>query len=434
MVGALNMISVAFAVLFVGLGVDFGIQFGVRYRAERHERDDLDEALRLTARDVGTPPTLAATATAAAFFCFLPTDYRGVAELGKIAGVGMFVAYATTFTLLPALIRVLRPKGEAELPGFGWLAPADAFFERHRKGRAGGRAGGDHRRRPAAAAPEVRFRSAAPEGPAFRVDVHAAGAQGCPAGRHRRREGAGSVAGMRAQRTADKLGALPEVERVLALRTFIPDDQAPKLAIIAEAGEDHDAGAVADPVRPGRRRCGAWPRCATPRASSTWPPSTIPARARASRRASVALAEEAVRCRTRHARPRRARHRPAAAAGAGHAATLPACSRSRYRSRRCRRNFCATGWPRTARRCSASRPSCCRRGAQNEAPRAAALDHFLDVMARVQPDATGGPIAIRGSADTIVTAFGHAGLWAVLSITVLLLITLRRIGDVLRTT
>ena len=37
MVGALNMISVAFAVLFVGLGVDFGIQFAVRYRAERHD-------------------------------------------------------------------------------------------------------------------------------------------------------------------------------------------------------------------------------------------------------------------------------------------------------------------------------------------------------------------------------------------------------------
>jgi len=33
MVGSLNPISVAFAVLFVGIGVDFGIQFGVRYRA-----------------------------------------------------------------------------------------------------------------------------------------------------------------------------------------------------------------------------------------------------------------------------------------------------------------------------------------------------------------------------------------------------------------
>ena len=35
MVGPLNLISVAFAVLFVGVGVDFCIQFSVRYRAER---------------------------------------------------------------------------------------------------------------------------------------------------------------------------------------------------------------------------------------------------------------------------------------------------------------------------------------------------------------------------------------------------------------
>ena len=45
MVGTLNLISVYFAVLFVGLGVDFGLQFSVRYRAERHEIDDLREAL-----------------------------------------------------------------------------------------------------------------------------------------------------------------------------------------------------------------------------------------------------------------------------------------------------------------------------------------------------------------------------------------------------
>src|SRR6202046_4442601 len=35
MVGALHLISVAFAGLFLGLGVGFGIQFSVRYRAER---------------------------------------------------------------------------------------------------------------------------------------------------------------------------------------------------------------------------------------------------------------------------------------------------------------------------------------------------------------------------------------------------------------
>ena len=51
MVGALNLISVAFAVLFVGLGVDFGIQFSVRYRAERYDVDDLRLALAHAARE-----------------------------------------------------------------------------------------------------------------------------------------------------------------------------------------------------------------------------------------------------------------------------------------------------------------------------------------------------------------------------------------------
>ena len=45
MVGTLNLISVYFSVLFVGIGVDFGIQYSVRYRAERHELDDLKSAV-----------------------------------------------------------------------------------------------------------------------------------------------------------------------------------------------------------------------------------------------------------------------------------------------------------------------------------------------------------------------------------------------------
>ena len=64
MVGAFNLISIAFFVLFVGLGVDFGIQFSVRYRTERHEQQDLRGALRSAARKVGAPLTLAAAATA----------------------------------------------------------------------------------------------------------------------------------------------------------------------------------------------------------------------------------------------------------------------------------------------------------------------------------------------------------------------------------
>ena len=132
LVGSLNPISMSFAVLFVGIGVDFGIQYSVRYRSERHEVKDLMKAIRDAGKLAGLPLTLAAAATAAGFLSFLPTDYRGVSELGLIAGVGMLIAFATSITVLPALISVLKPPGEPEPMGFSALAPVDAFLERNR--------------------------------------------------------------------------------------------------------------------------------------------------------------------------------------------------------------------------------------------------------------------------------------------------------------
>ena len=131
-VGALNVISVAFFVLFVGLGVDFGLQFSVRYRAERHEFGALRPALRSAARKAGAPLALAAAATAVGFSSFMPTSYRGLSELGQIAGGGMIIAFLTSITLLPALLTVLKPPAEPQPMGFAALAPVDWFVQRYR--------------------------------------------------------------------------------------------------------------------------------------------------------------------------------------------------------------------------------------------------------------------------------------------------------------
>jgi hopanoid biosynthesis associated RND transporter like protein HpnN len=132
LVGALNLISVAFFVLFIGLGVDFGLQFSVRYRAERHDFGDLRAGLRSAARKAGVPLALAAAATAVGFSSFVPTAYRGLAELGEIAGCGMIVAFLSSITVLPALLMVLRPPGEPHPMGFAALAPVDEFIQRCR--------------------------------------------------------------------------------------------------------------------------------------------------------------------------------------------------------------------------------------------------------------------------------------------------------------
>jgi len=132
MVGSFNLISIAFFVLFVGLGVDFGIQFSVRYRTERHELGSLRQALCSAAHKTGKPLSLAAAATAVGFFAFLPTSYRGLSELGLIAGCGMLIAFLCSITLVPAMVTALNPPGEPAPIGFKVLAPVDDFLQRHR--------------------------------------------------------------------------------------------------------------------------------------------------------------------------------------------------------------------------------------------------------------------------------------------------------------
>ena len=131
-VGALNPISIAFAVLFVGLGADFAVQFNLRYRTQRYLCHDLRQALVEAADRVGIPLTLAAAAAAVGFLSFTPTAYTGLAQLGKIAGCGMIVAYLVSFTLLPALIEAVNPPDEPKPLSQPVLAPADNFLKQHR--------------------------------------------------------------------------------------------------------------------------------------------------------------------------------------------------------------------------------------------------------------------------------------------------------------
>ena len=132
-VGRFNLISVAFIPLFVGLGVDFGIQFAVRFRDESRKLPTQDEAIVMAAREVGGSLALAAGAIAAGFFAFLPTSYVGVSELGIIAGVGILVAFVLSITLLPALLHLVHPKTESARGGFEFLAPLDGVMHKRRR-------------------------------------------------------------------------------------------------------------------------------------------------------------------------------------------------------------------------------------------------------------------------------------------------------------
>jgi len=105
-VGSLNVVSIAFAVLFIGLGVDFGIHLGMRYAELVRAGASHTDALSETARSVGSSLVLCAVTTSIGFFVFVPTDYRAVAELGLISGTGMLISLFCSLTVLPALLSV----------------------------------------------------------------------------------------------------------------------------------------------------------------------------------------------------------------------------------------------------------------------------------------------------------------------------------------
>jgi hopanoid biosynthesis associated RND transporter like protein HpnN len=117
-VGHLNLISIAFAVLYIGVGDDYAIQLNLRYRELLQQTVPQKEALIQAVRYVGPSIALCAITTSLGFFSFIPTDYVGVAELGVIAGGGIVIALFISITVIPALVR-LFPLNPGEKPSRG---------------------------------------------------------------------------------------------------------------------------------------------------------------------------------------------------------------------------------------------------------------------------------------------------------------------------
>ncbi len=103
-IGHLNLISVAFAVLFVGLGIDFAIHFALRFEEEDTIQNHAAEALEDVAASTGPALLLCTATTTLAFLAFAPTDFAGMSQLGIISAGGMVIAFVLSMTLLPALL------------------------------------------------------------------------------------------------------------------------------------------------------------------------------------------------------------------------------------------------------------------------------------------------------------------------------------------
>ncbi len=418
MVGSLNMISVAFFVLFVGLGVDFCIQYSVRYRDERHQNDHLKPALVDAGRNIGGPLALAAAATAAGFMAFLPTKYQGVSELGIIAGAGMIVAFLISITVLPALLALLDPPGEKEALGYKSFASADDFVERNRKWVVACTLGVA-----IAGLPLLYFlrfdfnpinlRSPEVESIATYLDL-----------RRDPNTGASAInvlakSQQDAQAVAARLAKLPEVARTMTIDSFVPDDQQTKLAIIkkAEPTLSRALNVKADAPPDARQAAELLGKTAamldavgTKQGVGATAATRLADQLRKLAAAPDDKRQVAERAVILPLNFKLAELRNLLQAAPVTLDTLPADLKNTW--------IAADG---------RYRVEVYPKGDPNDNE---TLRTFARKVLEVEPDAIGGPISILKSGDVIVVAFIQAGLLALVTICLLLWIALRRVSDV----
>ena len=417
-VGTLNLVSVGFGVLFVGTAVDFAIQFAVRYREARHDVEDSAEAIRVVTMRAGGAILMAALAIAAGFLAFVPTDFAGVAELGLIAGIGMLIAFACTITVLPAAIALCRPRGEAAEIGFVWAMRWDDWLARQRWIVLGAFAalailGG-------VLVPYLRFDSDplttkdpsteamrtlralidAPQGSPYSIDIMTRDA---------------AAAGV----LVEKLQALPLVAEAISINSFVPDDQADKLAMIRDAagllGPSLAPRAPAAAITPADIRLAAKTALGPIEEALTKLPKDHPVaaiagdlRALSAAPDDVALTVNAVL--TRHLPAQIAQLRDVLNPAPVTAADVPTSISRDWVASDGRARVQVLAKP-------AARDS-------------VGLQAFVAQVRAVAPDAGGAAVTIAETAATIVGAFRSASLWALAALAVLLLVILRRALDV----
>jgi uncharacterized protein len=415
-VGALNPISVAFAVLFVGIAVDFGIQFSVRYRDERFRIDDLTEALRRTGRGIGGPLGVAAMATAVGFLAFVPTDYTGVSDLGKIAGVGMLIALALNLTLLPALLVLSRTGGEARPVGFRRAAPIDRFLLANR--RLVIIAGAVLTLAAVATLPWLRFdfnplnlQSRSAEAVSTLFDL-----MGDPNSTPYTIEILEpSVA--QAGAVAKKLEGLSDVGQVVTVDTFIPEDQDAKLAAIQDARTLLAPSLYPATIRPPSTDA------AMLAATETFAKDVKPLAAKGDQAAArLSHALDAAVARGASVLPAMIQNLSSNAAR-----RLDELRQSLNPEKVALANLPADlkdDWVASDGR---ARVEVFPKGDMRDNNQ---LAQFVAAVRSIAPDATGTPVTIQESAATVTRAFSTAGVIALIAIATLLLIVLRRIGDV----
>ena len=248
-VGHLNILSMVFAIMLIGIGIEYGIQVVLRYKEELALGMDEEEAIGQGLNRNIWAIVMAAATVAAAFLTFVATDFKGISDLGIIAGGGVAICVLVTFTVLPALLVIMARRRQARGAGRGAPGSSNPAPSAKRQ------------------APVYTFLFGHPKGvlvvtallclaslyPVSRIvfdynlmNLQAKGLESVTYAYKlmRSSENSGYFAVTMANSPQEvrektkRLEALPEVDHVVSLLTFIPDQQQEKLAELAELRQE----------------------------------------------------------------------------------------------------------------------------------------------------------------------------------------------------
>jgi hopanoid biosynthesis associated RND transporter like protein HpnN len=354
---------------------------------------------------------------------FLPTSYRGLSELGEIAGVGMIIAFISSITLLPALLAVFRPGPEPRPIGFSGLAPLDRFLLRHRIAIVAITAAVV-----VLAAPSLMFlrfdfdpnhlRNPAVESVATYLEL-----------RRDPRTGANAANVVeptlaKANAAAERLAKLPQVGEAKTLSSLVPADQDQKLKLIHQAAKTIDAslnpGELESPPSDGdvvdslKATAGELDKAAANKSG----PGADAAKRLSQRLSQLASADQPARGRAEAAfvAPLRV--------SLDHLRSLLKAQRITEKSIP---SDLARQWVTPDGRAKVELL------AKGDPDDTETLRNFVSAVLAADPTATGPAVMLFEAGNTVVRSFFQAGTFALFAIALLLLIVLRRISDVLLT-
>jgi predicted RND superfamily exporter protein len=132
----LNIVTSVVAAMLIGMYVDYMIQVYSRFDECLRETGDRAAALATTMAGTGKAVVTGSLTTAVSFFAIVVTSFRGLHELGLVAGFGVLLCLAASLVLMPALLSWVARENPARIaagrPGGIGVEWAAGLLERRR--------------------------------------------------------------------------------------------------------------------------------------------------------------------------------------------------------------------------------------------------------------------------------------------------------------